>query len=99
MKTEKIKFEAVSAKVESYGGAVQVTTEVEPSAVLGLFTWADIREFFEEQIEDEIIEATNKAEEAAFNKAYKEGYEEGKEFYSDYADYVAHKRDVMYSRD
>ena len=91
MKTEKIRFEAVSAKVESYGGAVQVTTEVEPSAVLGLFTWADIREYFEEQIEDEILQERN--------KAYEEGYEEGKEFYSDYADYVAHKRDVIDSRD
>lgn len=85
-----IKFEAVSAKVESFGGAVQVTTEVEPSAILGLFTWADIREFFEEQIEDEILEERN--------KAYEEGYEKGKEFYSDYADYVAHKRDIIESR-
>lgn len=85
-----IRFEAVSAKVESFGGAVQVTTEVEPSAILGLFTWADIREFFEEQIEDELLEERN--------KAYEEGYEKGKEFYSDYADYVAHKRDIIESR-
>ena len=95
MRTEKITFDSASAKVETFGGVVQVTADVELSDILGLFTWADIRDFFEEQIEDEIIEATNKAEEAAFNK----GYEEGKEFYSDYADYVAHKRDVMYSRD
>ena len=95
MRTEKITFDSESAKVETFGGVVQVTADVELSDILGLFTWADIRDFFEEQIEDEIIEATNKAEEAAFNK----GYEEGKELYSDYADYVAHKRDVIDSRD
>jgi len=91
MKTEKIKFEALSAKVETFGGAVQVSAEVELADLFGLFTWADIREYFEEQIEDEILQERN--------KAYEEGYEEGKEFYSDYADWLAHKRDVMYSRD
>ena len=74
MKTEKIKFEAVSAKVESFGGAVQVTTEVEPSAILGLFTWADIREFYEEQIEDEILEARN--------EGYKRGLEDDRDIRS-----------------
>ena len=78
MKAEKIKFEAVSAKVESYGGAVQVTTEVEPSAVLVLFTWADIREFFEEQIEDEILEARE--------EGYRRGLEEDRDLRSYEAD-------------
>lgn len=91
MRTEKITFDSASAKVETFGGVVQVTADVELSDILGLFTWADIRDFFEEQIEDEILQERN--------KAYEEGYEEGKEFYSDYADYVAHKRDVIDSRD
>lgn len=94
MRTEKVTFDCKSAKVETFGGGVQVTAEVELSDILRLFTWADIRDFFEEQIEDEIVEATNKAEEVAFNK----GYEEGKEFYSDYADWLAHKRYIIDSR-
>ena len=55
--TTVIKIEAVSAKVESFGGAVQVTTEVELADLFGLFEWSVIREYFEEQIEDELTEA------------------------------------------
>ena len=71
MKTEKIKFEALSAKVETFGGAVQVSAEVELADLFGLFTWADIREYFEEKIEDEILEARN--------EGYKRGLEEDRD--------------------
>ena len=97
MKTEERKFEeitipAIAVETKCFGaGAIEVRMKVDFEEFFKKFSYSDIREYFEESIEDEILQERN--------KAYEEGYEEGKEFYSDYADYVAHKRDVIDSRD
>lgn len=90
-KFEEITIPAIAVETKCFGAeTIEVRMKVDLEEFFKKFSYSDIREFFEEQIEDEILEERN--------KAYEEGYEKGKEFYSDYADYVAHKRDIIESR-
>lgn len=90
-KFEEITIPAIAVETKCFGAeTIEVRMKVDLEEFFKKLSYSDIREFFEEQIEDEILEERN--------KAYEEGYEKGKEFYSDYADYVAHKRDIIESR-
>lgn len=90
-KFEQITIPAVSFEATCFGAEnIEVKVKVDLEEFFAKINWSEVRDYFEEQIEDEILRERN--------EAYNEGYEEGKEFYSDYADWKAHKMNILNER-
>ena len=78
-KFEEITIPAISVETKCFGaGTIEVRMKVDLEEFFTKFSYSDIREFFEEQIEDEILEARN--------EGYKRGLEEDRDLRSYEAD-------------
>ena len=78
-KFEEITIPAIAVETKCFGAeSIDVRMKVDLEELFTKFSYSDIREYFEEQIEDEILEARN--------EGYKRGLEEDRDLRSYEAD-------------